>query len=45
MKGKLAKKFGLDSKYVATNTEWKIMQDLGYDRLWDAGKKIWSRMV
>lgn len=45
MKGKLAKKFGLDSKYVATNTEWKIMQDLGYDRLWDAGKKIWSKMV
>lgn len=45
MKGKLTKKFGLDPDYVAANTEWQIMQDLGYDRLWDAGKKIWSRTV
>jgi hypothetical protein len=45
MKGKLAKKFGLDIKYVEANTEWQIMQDLGYDRLWDAGKKIWSKTV
>jgi hypothetical protein len=45
MKGKLTKKFSLDPDYVATNTEWQIMQDLGYDRLWDAGKKIWSKTV
>jgi hypothetical protein len=45
MKGKLIKKFGLDSDYVSSHTEWQIMQGLGYDRLWDAGKKIWMRVV
>ena len=44
-KEKLAKKFDLDPVYVAANTEWQIMQDLGYDRLWDAGKKLWRISV
>lgn len=45
MKGKLAKKFGLDPAWCANHTEWHIMQEMGYDRLWDAGKKIWSITV
>lgn len=45
MKGKLSKRFGLDPKWCANHTEWQIMQQMGYDRLWDAGKKIWSRSV
>jgi hypothetical protein len=45
MKKKLIKRFGLEQSYVDANTEWQIAQDLGYDRLWDAGKKIWSITV
>lgn len=44
-KQKLATRFNLSQTYVDEHTEWQIMQDLGYDRLWDAGKKIWSRTV
>ena len=38
MKSKLLKKYPtLDS----TKTEWELMQELGYDRIWDAGKVAW----
>lgn len=42
MKSKLASRFGLDPDYVKNSTEWQIVQELGYDRLWDAGKKKWE---
>lgn len=41
-KEKLITKFNLTPDYVSNHTEWQIMQHMGYDRLWDAGKKIWS---
>ena len=25
-----------------SKTEWEIMQELGYDRIWDCGQKTWS---
>jgi len=39
MKSKIAKKFGID---VSNKTEWDLMQELGYDRIWDAGKIKWE---
>jgi hypothetical protein len=45
MKSRIAKKFDLDPARLTSLTEWEIMQDIGYDRLWDAGKKVWSRTV
>lgn len=44
-KNKLIKKFGLDEDYVNSYTEWQIMQSLGYDRIWDAGKKTWTLTI
>ena len=44
-KSNLVTKLGLSQEYVDTHTEWQIMQELGYDRLWDAGKRIWSCQV
>jgi hypothetical protein len=41
MKQKLAKKYNLDREYVDNNTEWTIVQNLGFDRIWDAGKIKW----
>lgn len=41
-KEKLIKRFDLDPEWVANTTEWQIVQELGYDRVWDAGKKRWS---
>jgi len=38
MKSKIAKKFGID---VSNKTEWDLMQELGYDRIWDSGKIKW----
>ena len=37
-KEKIAKKFNID---ITGKTEWELMQELGYDRIWDAGKKRW----
>ncbi len=45
MKDKIAKKFNLTPEYVASKTEWELMQELDYDRLWDAGKVRWSMKV
>lgn len=39
MKSKIKKKFGVD---IENKTEWQIMQALGYDRIWDAGKIKWT---
>ena len=41
-KENLAEIFNLDPNYVNSKTEWEIMQEQGYDRLWDAGKTKWS---
>jgi hypothetical protein len=40
MKGKIIKKFSLPISKLKYN-EWQLMQELEYDRLWDAGKKKW----
>lgn len=37
---KIQKKFGID---ITGKTEWQLMQELGYDRVWDAGKKFWVK--
>jgi len=42
MKGKIAKKFGID---MTNKTEWQAMQELGYDRIWDCGKIKWSKEI
>jgi len=41
MKQKLLKKYNLDSEYVNSHTEWEIVQELGFDRIWDSGKIRW----
>ena len=41
-KDKIAKRFGIDSDTMKKYTEWEIMQELGYDRIWDVGKKRWT---
>ena len=41
MKHKLVKRHDLDPATLNTITEWELAQNLGYDRLWDAGKKKW----
>jgi very-short-patch-repair endonuclease len=41
MKNKLIKKHNLDPDIAKTMTEWELAQELGYDRLWDAGKIKW----
>lgn len=40
MKSKIAKKFGVD---ITGKTEWELMQQLGYDRIWDSGKIKWVK--
>lgn len=42
MKDKIAKKFGVDIK---NKTEWQLMKELKYDRVWDCGKIKWSKIV
>ena len=27
-----------------TKTEWQLEQELGYDRIWDAGKTLWRKI-
>jgi hypothetical protein len=44
-KYKIGKKFNIDSETLKNYTEWEIVQELGYDRLWDAGKKRWILTV
>lgn len=41
-KSSIQKKFQIDPEYINTLTEWELMQLLGYDRIWDCGKKKWS---
>jgi len=42
MKTKLIKRHNLDPDIANVMTEWELAQELGYDRLWDAGKIKWS---
>lgn len=44
-KNKLAHIFDLDPTYVELKTEWEIMQEQGYDRLWDAGQTKWVKII
>jgi len=37
-KAKLVKKYGADP----SKTEWEIMQNMGYDRIWDCGTDKWE---
>ena len=37
-KSKIHKKFNIA---IEGKTEWQLMQELGYDRIWDAGKQFW----
>lgn len=39
-KQKIKNKFGVD---ITNRTEWQLMQELGYDRIWDAGKILWKK--
>ena len=41
MKSKLINRHNLDSNLSTQYTEWALAQELGYDRLWDAGKVKW----
>lgn len=38
-KDKIKTKFNVD---IDNKTEWQLMQEEGYDRIWDAGKKLWK---
>ena len=42
MKSKIKKRFDVD---IEGKTEWQLMQELGYDRIWDAGKLKWVKEV
>lgn len=42
MKNKIAKRFNLSDSYIADKTEWELMKDLSYDRIWDSGKIKWK---
>lgn len=42
MKAKIAARFGVD---ITGKTEWQLMQELGYDRIWDCGKIKWIKHV
>lgn len=44
-KAKIQKRFNLSAHYVNSKTEWQLMQEQGYDRIWDAGKIRWVRNV
>ena len=44
-KHKLEKLFDLDDNYIKSHTEWEIMQEMGYDRLWDAGQSKWTMTI
>jgi hypothetical protein len=39
MKNKIKKNFGLD---IEDKTEWQLIQELGLDRIWDAGRIRWE---
>jgi hypothetical protein len=41
MKPKLIKRHNLDPSISDYTTEWQLAQELGYDRIWDAGKIKW----
>jgi hypothetical protein len=42
-RNKLIKMFNLDVN--DTRTEWEIMKSQGYDRLWDAGHTLWTKII
>ena len=44
-KHKLAQLFGLDPNYVLEQGEFKIMEQQGYDRFWDAGHTNWIKNI
>ena len=44
-KHKLKKRFNLSDSDLTSKSEWEIMQDNGYDRLWDSGNTRWVKML
>ena len=42
MKSKIKEKFNVD---ISNKTEWQLMQDNGYDRVWDCGKIKWIKTL
>jgi hypothetical protein len=38
-KKRIQERFKVD---ISNKTEWQLMQELGYDRIWDAGKTKWE---
>jgi hypothetical protein len=44
-KHKLFEKFNLDPLVYNEKSEWQIMQEMGYDRFWDAGHSRWIKVI
>jgi len=44
-KHKLFGKFNLDPLVYNEKSEWEIMQEMGYDRFWDAGHSRWIKGI
>ena len=42
MKTKIQDQFGIN---ITDKSEWQLMQELGYDRIWDSGKIKWSKII
>ena len=45
MKQKIKKMFNLTQEYIDANTEWEMMIELGFDRIWDSGKIKWVKEI
>lgn len=41
-KDKIKKRFEIDNDIINDYSEWELMQQLGYDRIWDCGKIKWQ---
>lgn len=44
-KHKLQKMFNLTDEQIKMKSEWEIMQEQGYDRIWDSGNTRWVKIV
>jgi len=45
MKINIKQKFNLTQEYVDAHTEWQMMQEFNYDRVWDSGKIKWELII
>ena len=44
-KHKLGQLFGISNQEIESKPVWELMQDAGYDRIWDSGKSKWILRV